>query len=217
MPDGSVVLEVRVTLRNPSHCTWCIPGVYVAARSLRPEDAQGLRDKQFEDLRLCGDLSIHANVARLPNSVIQLAPDEEESVCRWDLLDVPFLAEEPAIVVQVEVFAVKHEHIGVDHDDNPMPFRKAWLDFMNGEDRRSMIRHRYIPFGRCKQQVGSRAPGKRIIIRPNGDPDAEYSDLFAEVLDGMVQWSRQQTKVLSTTEGRLPTEGNTSPSFSSSR
>jgi hypothetical protein len=200
--SGQLVLEVSVSLRNVGERSWCVPAVYVSGRALAiGQDSHALGG--FEGLPPAGPLSIPRNVARLESSIIQVGPGEEESFCRWDLLEAGFTREYPAIVLRVEVFSAASELLGVDERDTPRSdFRGEWLRFMNGESGEDLSRHKKMIIDRAPTDTQDVRAGQRVLLLPDSDAvDYDGSRRFRRVLDSVVQWSRQKTVVLGVVPG----------------
>jgi len=197
--DSTFILETRVRARNNSRVPCCIPGVYVSARALIERGIEGhyLGHFDFDNLPTCGTLSESRNVAQIPNTIIQLAPDEEEEFVRWDTLDSDFVSRYPVVVVNVELFGASAEQLGETHLQGAEPgeLRHAWIDFFG----RRVKGIDAIPFARWPIQSQPRSdcvrPGKRYILSSieSGQPDIERTRQFREVLDTITQWSRHVT------------------------
>lgn len=98
------IIETRVRLENVGNENWCVPAIYVAARSMSPESqsngAAGDEEASaptltppFESLPSCGDLSVPINVAASATTVYQVGPGEIERFARRDVLDADGLVE----------------------------------------------------------------------------------------------------------------------------
>ena len=208
--SGGLVLETRVQVKNGGHETWCIPSVYVQARSLVDPTTTTIESRFYqsdvEDLPKCDTLSEPRNVARLERSIYQIAPDEAERFVRWDILDRDFVTKFPIIAVHVVVFCVPAEYIGIAFaaDGAVAPFRQEWLDFMNGPDRKDMARHEKIIFSRspdarpdCEIRVND-----RVLLEPNSDEiDIKHTVAFRSILNRMTQMDRHKTVVLKSVPG----------------
>lgn len=196
--ERTSILETRIEVTNNSRKTCCIPAVYVSARALVRTGLEGdyLGESDFANLYTCEKLSEIRNVARMENTVIQLAPDETERFVRWDTLDESFVGRYPVVVVNVEVITLPSEFIGERHFPKfeEGKYRRAWLDFMNSEDG---VRHSYIILGRLlPSQFSEQLPievGRRYLRKPDGKPDVDNTQKFRRLLDSMVQWSRHVT------------------------
>ena len=201
-----LVLETRVQVKNNGHENWCIPAVYVSARSLVDPDAANSGGSRFyesdvERLPRCGLLSEPRNAARLERSVYQVAPDEVERFVRWDILDRDFVNTFPIIAVHVAVVSVHADWIGISYsrDGRQAPLRREWLDYMNGSDRQDHTRHRTNVFGRATEDFASCdvAVGDRVLLNPEtGLIDHDVTRLFRELLRSALQTDRHKTVVL---------------------
>lgn len=196
--DRTSILETRIEVTNNSRKTCCIPAVYVSARSLVRSGLEGdyLGESDFKNLPACEKLSEIRNVARMENTVIQLAPDETERFVRWDTLNESFVEHNPVVVVNVEVISVPSEFIGEGHFPKfkEGKYRKEWLRLMN-EDEGS--RHTYIILGRLRESEYSKdlpvKVGRRYLRLLDGKIDSPNTAKFRKLLDSMVQWSRHTT------------------------
>ncbi len=194
------ILQTNVDVVNGGGNTVCIPAVYVHARTLISSRASDVSEakfytSRFADLPPCGGLSSPRNVARLENSIIQVAPGEIEHFVRWDRLNEAFVAEFPAIVVNVEVFGAPYELLG--HWSTPVhghgPLRAKWLNYMKD------AQHEVIIFSRATETkpLQNLEMGDRVLLEPTtGQIDATNTKEFRAVLNGVFQWSRQRTVVL---------------------
>jgi hypothetical protein len=200
------VLETRVRARNRSCESRCLPIVYTEARALVDANAGSLPISHFADLdcqsdRLpdCEHLSRRRNVARLPNSVYQVSPDEALEFIRWDLVDAEFVRRYPAIVIRVEAFTVPARHIGYDQSGIPGPLRLQWLDYMNGIDRSDYRRHRTVIVDRTSVDIldASITRGDRVLVDVvTGGVDLEASVRFREPLAETWQYTKFHTVLL---------------------
>jgi hypothetical protein len=219
--NGSCVLETRVELHNNARDTVCIPAVYVSTRPLRATKVDNIRrtnereigyyTSDFFELDEHPGLSTPRNIAALPISVIQLAPDEVEHFVRWDKISRHFIETNPVAVVNVEVFGASVESLGRRYDghvysNDSDAERMRWLEFMKAQQG-----HNRIIFGRAERQYntsrGVIEKGERIILarkdwslehdKPNiksdDDAIAHYSMLFDDVRRSVAQWGRHTT------------------------
>lgn len=202
--SGRYVLETRVSVSNNGDQSACLPAIYVSARALVDRDALASGAARFynndvDALPSCGELSAPRNIARVENSIVQLAPGETAHFVRWDTFGVPFTLEYPVIVVVVEVFGAPYGQLGFGTVPRPFkgPSRGAWLDYMNGKDRKDTRRHEKIVFKRAS--VALAAPdnieiGDRVLVDPATDEiDLDATHKFWDILLGIFQWSRQKT------------------------
>ncbi|MDC0683125.1 hypothetical protein [Sorangium atrum] len=211
-PGGKAwILETNVELVNAGRDTTCVPAVYVRARALMdPErnigtDDAGFYNSDFDALPKCGALSEPRNLAALPNSIIQIAPGEVEQFVRWDWLGQGFVQKFPVLVVNVEVFGADHKLLGhwSKGGEGEGDYRPGWLDYVNGPERTDDRFHRAIAFSRASPNDsnvsnGSVKRGQRVLLIPGTSKiDVQRTEQFREVLNGVVQWSRQMTIVLS--------------------
>jgi hypothetical protein len=202
------VLETRVDVRNNSRISGCIPAIYVSGRVLVKSGSSKTIDAitDFAELDECVPLSLVKNVAKLSNSIYQLAPDEVETFVRWDGLTESFVAANPVIVMNVELFGVVAEPVG---EIRYPKYRKgklrdAWIQYMN---EAGGIRHNTIIFERWQPNKGidhvGFYPGSRYLLSmiDPSEADVENTRRFKELLTTMTQWTRHITVDL-----RLPFE-----------
>lgn len=221
---GYWFLELNVEVSNPSNKTWCIPAVYVSARALvdknRIEDQDGMEDYKgttnFDDLPECQALSTPLNRGYLPDSIFQVGPGETEQFVRWDRLDRRFVERFPVVVVSAEVFGAEVDLLGERHTPAVTRgrYRTRWLEFMTNRVERGDCS---IVFARCPP--GCKEPlnaGERYIqVSQDGKQtyDLESSREFRDILDTVVQWSRQATVDIMGAAGRSAgSPGSSSPS-----
>lgn len=199
------ILEIRIDVKNNSRRTCCVPAVYLQTRALLTSAGESYeRQTRFEDLPSAGDLSAPVNIAWIPGSIIQVAPDETESFVRWDTLDEEFIRKFPVLVVNAEVFGVSSEHVGERHFPRLRigSLRQRWIDFMAND---AGLRNTYVPYarwaGRPPHWSGLRPsswfhlrPYQRVLVLPGGG-GVDYANTrrFREVLKTMVQWTRHVT------------------------
>ena len=205
------ILETNVAVVNAGRDTTCVPAVYVRAHALMDptrivgNDDAGFYDSDFDALPKCGALSELRNLAALPNSIIQIAPGEVEQFVRWDWLGQGFVHRFPVLVVNVEVFGADHQLLGhwSKGGEGEGDYRPGWVDYVNGPDRADDRFHKAIAFSRAaptdpKVLDGSVRKGQRVLLTPGtSDIDVARIVQFRAVLDGVIQWSRQTTVVLS--------------------
>lgn len=201
----SFVLETRIFAKNNARIPCCIPAVYVMARALvvRGIAEQYHGNFDFDNLPHCGSLSNVVDVARLPNTIIQLAPDEEEQFVRWETLDGEFVRRFPVVVVNVELFGASAELIGESHLPKLRvgPFRSDWIRYF-GEAAKDGTRIMFARWPIGSQIVSDCVfPGRRYILSHTEPPtpDVDNTRRFRQVLDGVTQWSRHITVDLRTT------------------
>ncbi|MFO0755714.1 MAG: hypothetical protein U0359_04455 [Byssovorax sp.] len=197
------VLETRIALKNNGDQSACIVAAYAFARTL--VDRNALTDgaarvykNDLYELPRCDELSEPRNLARIENSIVQLAPGEVEHFIRWDSFGSKFVEDYPVIVIGVEIFGAPYDLLGF--GNFPKPFegrlRKDWLSYMNGESRQDKRRHETIVFSRAREASTSHnvGVGDRIILDPDTtQPDFGACTQFRDILKGMFQWSRQKT------------------------
>ena len=199
--EADRILEVRIGVKNNSRKTCCIPAVYVSARalSLTGEKHRFTGDTDFNELENCGKLSEIRNVARMENTVLQVAPDEIERFVRWDTLDAETVKSHPVIVVNVEAFSASADLIGERrYKYKQGKYRLDWIRFMNENDR---VRDTYVVFARCPvsdpKPEPPLEPGRRYLRQADGKPDLENTEKFRKVLSTVVKWNRHTTVNLS--------------------
>jgi hypothetical protein len=219
------IVETNVAVENSGRDTVCIPAVYVSARALMDptrlgSDGAGFYHSDFESLPECGDLSIPQNVAALPSSIIQVAPGEVEHCVRWDWLGQSFVERYPVLVVNVEVFGASCQLLGhwTKGGEGEGGLRRPWLNYMRDKANANDTFHKTILFTRASPALEfEHGPGKldkvweeralerrrRVLLGPTSPGtknkvDVTHSKAFGDLLDSVVQWSRQKTVVLST-------------------
>jgi hypothetical protein len=200
------ILQTNVDVVNGGRDSVCIPAVYVHARSLIEPNKLGANEakfynSRFDNLPECDGLSIPHNVARLDNSIHQLAPGEIEHFVRWDCLGETFVSKYPVIVVSVDVFGASYDLLG--HWAKPKHGtgikRGEWLDYMNGTDRKKETLHQAVVFARASESndFSRVAKGDRVLLDPATMAlDGPHTVQFREVLHGVFEWNRQRTVAL---------------------
>jgi hypothetical protein len=199
----SYVLEVIVEVRNMSRDTWCVPLCYVSARPLLEvecpsERASAITDRtrtrtRFDDLDELLPLSTQYNCALLPESIIQVAPDEVETFVRWEVLSETDVHRYPVLVVNCELFGASGQLLGEMHipKHNLGPFRNKWLDLVNVDGfGRDYILVRRWARGSAPSDFKERA---RHIVGRDGTVDLVRSRDLKQVLESIVQWTRHVT------------------------
>lgn len=200
--EAGAILETRIDVANNSRRVCCIPAVYVMARSLVKSGLEHsyLGESDFESLASCGKLSEIRNVARVQNTIVQVAPDESERFVRWDTLDQNLVDTFPVVVINVEVFGASAEFLGERHTKKGVTVGQQRLDWLQFMDQENGARHHYIVFDRWhdskNQHIRSLRPNQRILNLPDGGVDIRQSERFRQVLDSVVQWSRHTTVVV---------------------
>lgn len=207
---GFWLLETRVDLKNVSHEALSIPAVYLSIRPL-PESEHGLVPGTSFDLRSQSALKPEEeiwtplNVARWENSIAELSPDETDTYSRCYVLDGEFIRNNPAIIINVEIFTASYELLKVkaETSDEEGCRRMEWLDVMNGEGHQDLRRHQSIAFDRTGVELakGKIPAGARIFLNPeDGTPDIAHSTKFRDVLDSMAQYTFNQIVPLADSE-----------------
>lgn len=202
----AAVLETRIQVKNNGQEAWSIPAVYAATRALVNRKDSVNAESRFlqsdvEELPTCGKLSEPRNLARLDQSVYQVAPNETERFVRWDILGTEFIREYAVVAVHVCVVCARADLIGTgySHTEKPGRFKDRWLDFMNGDKRKDTSRHQKIIFSRanCNWPTHGIKVGDRVLLLPDKDePDLDKSRDFKEVLASALRWDRHKTVVL---------------------
>jgi hypothetical protein len=163
----------------------------------------------FDNLPECLPLSIPLNRGYLPNTVIQVSPGETELFVRWDRLSSDFVKQFPVVVVSVELFGADVELLGAATITEKRMLKNGkcgvkrgkyqiqWLKFMAERANRgdfSIMFSRWCTLG---HETGDpfEAGQRYIQITQDGKliPDLNASSEFREVLNTVVQWSRQMT------------------------
>ncbi len=188
------LLETAVHLLNAEYSAVAFPLVYVMFRT--PIDAaQGsvvikvATCREFDTFLECGDLSQPINVARLDNSISQLAQSNATTLIRWDIIDEAFITRYPVCVVQASVLAASWRLLGMTESGAYGSQRLKWLDFMNGPDRTDMRRHHRFIVTRAEREYGPLiARAQRVLLEPDSDEvDVTNSIRFKDVLGSMQQ------------------------------
>lgn len=195
--SSGTVVELRVEITNNSKHVCCIPAVYVRSRALYVQSISNISAStgryDFDLLPECFPLTAPVNVARLPSSIIQLAPGETESFVRWDVVDRDFISKFPVIVSNVEAFGVAGDILGEQHYPRIKRgvLRNKWLEYA-----RKAQNHNRILFSRWGYEVRDDMRIKkfdRYILDSSGQLDQLATEEFRVMLDGMVQWTRHIT------------------------
>lgn len=191
------IIEIRVNVTNNSRRMCCIPAIYVQSRALIANGRQALNlESDFGRLTSCEKLSNPINVARISNSIIQLAPDETESFVRWDTIDGEFVRKFPVIVANVEAFGADGVLMGERHIPHLRRgnLRTKWLEYM---EKNHLVENGRVLFERWTGQESADVPFAKnqriLVLQDTGAPDVENSRVFKAILDSTVQWTRHVT------------------------
>lgn len=196
----ALILETRVSVKNNGRQTVCIPAAYISARSLAPTTGEAI----FNFAQMAplppefGSLAKTVNAAWVPDSlsIFQVAPDEIETLFRWDIINISRSDIPSIIVLNAEVCAASAELLGISYTEQREAgqFRKDWLSYMKtgGGNEHNL-------FSRATdEQVEMFKPdhinfGDRILLRADtSEPDIAATKRFHKLLQTVAQWTCNQ-------------------------
>lgn len=212
--SSGVAVETRVSVKNNGRHTVCIPAAYISARALAPTSGQAIFNfTQMDPLPLTfGSLAKTVNAAWIPDSLsmFQIAPDEVETLFRWDLVEVEGDQAPSVIVLNAEVCAASAELLGIHYAEQGETggFREDWLSYMasSGGNEHNL-------FSRAtREQLKAFSPhpiktGDRILLKVgSSEPDIEATQRFHRLLKTVAQWSCNQVLVWGDARTASPTQ-----------
>lgn len=193
-PEGeSLFVETRVTAKNPTTRTWCVPAAFIAARAfVNNQTRQAYTGQEtFDDMGDCGQLSRVVNRARFPNTIIKVAPEETETFVRYDRLNRDFVDAYPVVVVRVELY-------GADDLLSTPAYRPLWLKFIERKEKEGCDYDFFSRFGfDGDPPLPGFKRGDRYIRTRDGEgkfpPDVEACEQFRWFLttpSAIVTWTQ---------------------------
>lgn len=212
--ESADVIEVEARVKNVSSLSWSLPALYVFLHRLDTPQTQGAGDARPAEI-VPPDLAelTGRNIARFPNSMTRLCPDEE------DIFSCSFMISR-SLAQQWPYYLVIAEAIGApDSEDFDAEKRSQFIALMDGlldvewgniayppieesaaEKEARQIRHSYMFFESAEPRLAEKC-GKKILILPpgrregqmqEGRIDSRSTEFFRPMLSKCMMWSRAQ-------------------------
>jgi len=205
---GGLVVAVCIQIRNISRERWCIPTVFLEARSFGDKASSVFVEDQFDELPRCVGDGNHCfdralpNLAHVRNSIKHLSPDEVENVVCSFRFDRDFVEKNPVIVLRARVFGAGDKELGPDYVIANM--RNEWIRYIQSTDAKRLdfcfLERRPISdeAGGCSDELGVEV-GKWFLLKRSSKKDGalvadvENTKRFSGVLKTTCRWHQYAT------------------------